>query len=52
MRLRLCVHRYCIAIMADTEGSEIHTGELQEAIKVEVSESCSDVCGRGAVQDR
>lgn len=22
--------------MADTEGSEIHTGELQEAIKVEV----------------
>lgn len=27
---------YCIAIMADTEGSEIHTGELQEAIKVEV----------------
>ncbi|WIA17542.1 hypothetical protein OEZ85_014371 [Tetradesmus obliquus] len=27
---------YCIAIMADTEGSEIHTGELEEAIKVEV----------------
>eukprot|EP00882_Tetradesmus_deserticola_P028440 GHRQ01031681.1.p1 GENE.GHRQ01031681.1~~GHRQ01031681.1.p1 ORF type:complete len:316 (+),score=73.59 GHRQ01031681.1:292-1239(+) len=27
---------YCIAIMADTEGSEIHTGELKEAIKVEV----------------
>lgn len=25
--------------MADTEGSEIHTGELQEAIKVEVSTS-------------
>jgi hypothetical protein len=24
--------------MADTEGSEIHTGELEEAIKVEVSQ--------------
>jgi hypothetical protein len=35
--------RYCIAIMADTEGSEIHTGELQEAIKVEVSPICTDI---------
>jgi hypothetical protein len=32
-----CCLSYCIAIMADTEGSELHTGELQEAIKVEVS---------------
>jgi hypothetical protein len=29
--------RYCIAIMVDTEGSEIHTGELQAPIKTEVS---------------
>eukprot|EP00879_Flechtneria_rotunda_P019982 GHRR01021008.1.p1 GENE.GHRR01021008.1~~GHRR01021008.1.p1 ORF type:complete len:253 (+),score=41.99 GHRR01021008.1:220-978(+) len=27
---------YCIAIMVDTEGSEIHTGELAETIKIEV----------------
>lgn len=39
------VTRYCIAIMADTEGSELHTGELQEAIKVEVSESSVRVWG-------
>ena len=32
-----CFCRYCIAIMVDTEGSEIHTGELQEPIKTEVS---------------
>jgi hypothetical protein len=32
----LPTHSYCIAIMADTEGSEIHTGELADAIKVEV----------------
>jgi hypothetical protein len=28
--------------MADTEGSEIHTGELEEAIKVEVIASRDD----------
>ncbi|GBF95398.1 pyruvate kinase isozyme chloroplastic [Raphidocelis subcapitata] len=27
---------YCIAIMVDTEGSEIHTGEISEPIKTEV----------------
>jgi hypothetical protein len=37
--------------MADTEGSEIHTGELQEAIKVEVGGSCSDVCQLLYVED-
>jgi hypothetical protein len=36
--LLLLLFSYCIAIMADTEGSELHTGELQEAIKVEVGE--------------
>ncbi len=30
-------HRYCIAIMVDTEGSEIHTGSLNEPIKTDVS---------------
>lgn len=31
-----CFCSYSVALMCDTEGSEIHTGELQEAIKVEV----------------
>jgi hypothetical protein len=28
--------RYSIAIMVDTEGSEVHTGELAQPIKTEV----------------
>lgn len=34
---------YCIAIMVDTEGSEIHTGELKEPIKTEVRSSQRNV---------
>lgn len=34
--------RYCVAIMADTEGSELHTGELSEAVKVEVGTQGED----------
>ena len=26
---------YCVAIMVDTEGSEVHTGELQKPLKAE-----------------
>jgi hypothetical protein len=30
------VCRYSVAIMVDTEGSEVHTNELKEPIKAEV----------------
>lgn len=32
----LLVCRYSVAIMVDTEGSEVHTNELKEPIKAEV----------------
>eukprot|EP00877_Chromochloris_zofingiensis_P000483 jgi/Chrzof1/10435/UNPLg00362.t1 len=49
---------YCIAIMVDTEGSEIHTGELKEPIKTaegtEVyftirNPAPADICGRPVI---
>ena len=30
------MHRYSVAIMVDTEGSEVHTNELEQPIKAEV----------------
>ena len=33
----LCNCRYSVAIMMDTEGSEIHTQELEQPIKADVS---------------
>ena len=37
--LLLC--RYSVAIMVDTEGSEVHTNELEQPIKAEVSFCCA-----------
>ena len=36
-RKLLAACRYSVAIMMDTEGSEIHTQELQQPIKADVS---------------
>lgn len=37
-------HRYSVAIMVDTEGSEVHTNELKEPIKAEVGCCTGPTC--------
>ena len=37
----LLLDRYSVAIMVDTEGSEVHTNELEQPIKAEVLPSCT-----------